>query len=316
MAEFTGTNTFVENIYLLEQSDLVLGGSEGISNKATKQLAERTMWLRKTMQGYAAITLVNASKALSKADVFLKLVVINPGNASIDCTLPALSSDDAGSKVSLVAYNVAKQVSITSTANDILLGSTTRQKLFMGNGDSLELIWLGNTWMVFEAKGNFTAVGGFEYGYAVAANTVVANGAILSRAEYPRLWEYVSVLSGGLVSDYYWNSIANYKGFFSSGDGSSTFRIPDLRSMFIRGLDLGAGITFGRNLENPGGYEADEFKSHSHTITPDDHPGRSDNANDRQVMEQNGNGRTIQTSSTGGSETRPKNIGLIPLIKV
>jgi hypothetical protein len=317
MSDFTGDTIFSENIYLIEQTDLVLGGVEGISNRATKQLAERTNWLRKMMRGFAGVTTVTASKVLLKDEVFLKLIVINANSASIECTLPLLTLDDAGYRVSLVAYNVTRQVSVLSAGiNDILLGSANRQRLYMGNGDILELIWIGNAWMVFDAKGNFSEVGGLEYRYAIAANTVVANGALLLRADYPRLWEYASGLTGSIVSELNWNNTPGYKGFFSFGNGSTNFRLPDLRSMFIRGLDLGAGITFGRNTENPGGYEADEFKSHYHNITPDDRPGRSDNANDRQVMEAGGNGRTINTSSSGGNETRPKNIGLIPLIKV
>ena len=55
-----------------------------------------------------------------------------------------------------------------------------------------------------------------------------------------------------LVDENTWNN--NNQGKFSYGDGSTNFRIPDYRGVFIRGLDSGRGLDNGRVL---GSYQMD-----------------------------------------------------------
>lgn len=316
MANVTESNIWEAGIYQLEETDLVLAGPDGIANQQAKQLANRTLWLRNAMRGFNEFTFLSVSTSLTKTDVVQKLVVIDANNASIACSLPDLPGADAGVRVSIMAYNVTKQVTVGSSSQNIIISSVLKRFLYLGDGDMIDLVWTGDHWLLLDFKGNFFEVGLPVFAYSELPNTKPATGQLLNRAEYPRLWEYANGLNGSIVNDITWNNTTGYKGFFSTGNGTTTFRLPDLRSMFIRGLDLGAGISYGRNSSNPGGYEADEFKSHSHNVTPDDRKGRSDNANDRDVMLPNGDGRTLTTSATGGTETRPKNIGLIPLIKV
>lgn len=98
------------------------------------------------------------------------------------------------------------------------------------------------------------------------------------------------------------------------GKGANeSFTLPDLRGSFIRGWD-GEGAT-AKNLDPGrifGSYQEDEFKSHSHLY--------------RDPLNRNGSGGNkgpghdhnyslINTEPTGGSETRPKNIALMPCIK-
>ncbi len=47
MGNLNETEKWEENIYQLETSDPVLGGADGISNRAPRQLANRTKWLKK-----------------------------------------------------------------------------------------------------------------------------------------------------------------------------------------------------------------------------------------------------------------------------
>ncbi|EFN7381725.1 phage tail protein, partial [Escherichia coli] len=47
MGNLNETEKWEENIYQLEISDPVLGGADGISNRAPRQLANRTKWLKK-----------------------------------------------------------------------------------------------------------------------------------------------------------------------------------------------------------------------------------------------------------------------------
>ena len=71
------------------------------------------------------------------------------------------------------------------------------------------------------------------------------NGALLSRTTFSSLWAYAQS-SGALVSEIEWSS--SNQGCFSTGDGSTTFRIPDLRGEFIRGWDDGRGIDTNRTI--------------------------------------------------------------------
>ncbi len=319
--------SFDAAVYQIETTDPLLGGAAptGVLNKAAQALANRTQWLNNALRGYDNFTFTNANKSLTLADVLLKLVVINANSASLAYILPVLTTADFGVVVSILSYNVTKQVTINSAGtNDIQIGSELRQKLFLGNGDAIKLVWTGIEWLLIEFTGNFTEVGIPFYGYYQHDNTLIAQGQLVSRADYPRLWEWANAkLGGSLIDDTTWLIIPGSKGFFSTGDGSSTFRLPDLRAMFIRGLDLSAGVDLGRASNNPGDYEADELKAHNHTISTTSSgisnndgadPARGSIGGSINSKGSSGTGKTIGT--TGGLETRPKNIGLLPLIKV
>ena len=51
---YEGENEFKEEIYLLETTDPVLGGPDGIANRATKELADRTVYLKENEVGMVA----------------------------------------------------------------------------------------------------------------------------------------------------------------------------------------------------------------------------------------------------------------------
>lgn len=117
-----------------------------------------------------------------------------------------------------------------------------------------------------------------------------ANGAAVSRTTYNALFAAIGTT-------------------FGAGDGSTTFNLPDLRGEFIRGLDDGRGVDAGRLI---GTAQADALKAHTHGYT--------------KVIEgvvvQSGTGATVvrsptadTTSSTGGDETRPRNVALLYCIK-
>ena len=46
MANLQETSTWEAGIYQLETSDPVMGGENGIDNRAPRQLANRTLWLK------------------------------------------------------------------------------------------------------------------------------------------------------------------------------------------------------------------------------------------------------------------------------
>lgn len=120
---------------------------------------------------------------------------------------------------------------------------------------------------------------------------IKANGAAISRTTYAQLFSKIGTTHG-------------------AGNGSTTFNVPDLRGEFVRMWDDGRGIDSGRVF---GSFQADEFKSHSHTLPVRDNNNTGDNyiedADSTQLI------RTANTGSTGGDETRPRNIALAAYIK-
>ena len=129
-----------------------------------------------------------------------------------------------------------------------------------------------------------------------------ANGAAISRTTYAVLYAAIG------------NS-------FGPGDGSTTFNLPDLRGVFVRGWDHGAGrdpdaasrtalLSGGATGNNVGSYQADEFKSHTHTIKWLPNDGAA--GNNKHAFE---GPYLYTTSAAGGNETRPKNVYLMYIIK-
>lgn len=121
-----------------------------------------------------------------------------------------------------------------------------------------------------------------------------ANGAAISRTAYADLFAAIGTT-------------------FGSGDGFNTFNLPDLRGEFVRGWDDGRGVDAGRTL---GSAQADEFKSHTHGTQYDDRtPSGIDYNGSRSEIGGVGTGWNYQTTATGGTETRPRNVALLACIK-
>jgi microcystin-dependent protein len=147
-------------------------------------------------------------------------------------------------------------------------------------------------------------VGSIVYVPANAAPTgyIKANGALVSRTTYAALWAYAQASGNLAASDGAWVA-----GKFSPGDGSTTFRIPDLRAEFIRGWDDGRGVDSGRAI---GTAQADDLKAHTHTGGVSGSAGYTAGAASSAFVTP-----TVATGSTGGTETRPRNIALLGCIK-
>ena len=123
---------------------------------------------------------------------------------------------------------------------------------------------------------------------AAPTNFIKANGAAVSRTAYSALFTAIGTT-------------------FGTGDGSTTFNVPDLRGEFMRGWDDARGIDASRVF---GSAQADELKSHTHSYSRAAQNNRADGGSSSMT----GYG-TNTTGATGGSETRPRNIAMLACIK-
>ena len=98
---------------------------------------------------------------------------------------------------------------------------------------------------------------------------------------------------------------------YGAGDGSTTFALPDLRGYFVRGSGTNSDATAAGTF---GAKQADDIKSHTHTVVDDAVQTTSTPGGVVNITFPNGT-QTRTTSSTGGTETRPKNIAMLYCIK-
>jgi len=122
-----------------------------------------------------------------------------------------------------------------------------------------------------------------------------ANGAAVSRTSYAALFAAIGTT-------------------FGVGNGSTTFNLPDLRGEFLRGWDDGRGIDSGRGF---GSAQAGEIQAHTHEKAAA-YGNPAATFSDSSVWSRVGTAdqtSSIRTGSTGGTETRPRNIALLACIK-
>ena len=140
--------------------------------------------------------------------------------------------------------------------------------------------------------GDNTPAGTVIYHAASAAPTgyLKANGASLSTTTYAALFAAI--------------------GYTFGGSGAS-FKVPDLRGEFLRGWDDSRGIDTGRDF---GTAQTDDFKSHSHSDPTWNGVSGSYEVPTGAYGYDYGP-QSAPTGSTGGTETRPRNIALLACIK-
>ena len=102
-------------------------------------------------------------------------------------------------------------------------------------------------------------IGLIDYGYVAKQYHIVAFGGEFNRADYPKLWAYLEANPALLKTEAEWTteSTANdgICGFYSDGNGTTTFRVPNLDKAFLRPHSRGVGT-----------YQTDTLKSHTHGI--------------------------------------------------
>ena len=145
-------------------------------------------------------------------------------------------------------------------------------------------------------------IGLIDYGYVAKNYHIVAFGGEFNRADYPKLWAYLQANPTLVKTQAQWQTEATTNGgicgFFSDGNGTTTFRVPNLDKAFLRPDSRGVAS-----------YQVDEFKSHRHAIGTTYY-----NVGGVAAAQNPSDGSNAYSSYVGGSETRPKNIAVLPLI--
>ena len=319
MANLSEMSRWEAGIYQWETSDPVQGGPNGIDNRPTRELANRTRWLYDELgrvkarmdepNFYKSIT-VSDSKALFDANNYLQIGADAAGgyirnkktNKGIqlknDGTLQYDGSDIiTARKVSHSPDDYTVATVPSSFALNKAFDNSIKRGGAIGLGGAAHQIAIGwdTPGLVARVDNNVMNVGVPVGAVAYFAQDVPpfgwlkANGAEVSRTIYANLFAAIGERYG-------------------RGDGRTTFNLPDLRGEFIRSWDDGRAIDKNRAL---GSWQADEFRSHSHGI----------GVNRMSDTDRGSNSSTVsvdtvgQTDPAGGIETRPRNIALLACIK-
>ena len=300
MANLKETAYWEEGIYQWETTDPVLGGENGIDNKPTRQLANRTVWLKQELEAAQQIQrsrLITAGAGLTgggnlSADRSIALATPSTlsgntanwaGNGTVGHT------HELAQATATLAGVVKLMNTLNSTATDAALSAAQGKALndAIAAINALLVGYTANSFcpsgMVMIFAGDFAPVGWLK-----------ANGAAVSRTVYANLFVAIGTRYG-------------------AGDGYSTFNLPDLRGEFPRFWDDGRGVDAGRGL---GTWQGDAIRNGVLGI--------SNKATRGIVWENNWQNFGIQAQLDfdasrvvpTANENRPRNIALLACIKI
>lgn len=107
------------------------------------------------------------------------------------------------------------------------------------NGNKATILYPDNSFSDVEVDlSNLNRIGMIDYGYVAKEYHIVAFGGEFNRADYPKLWDYLQANPSLVKTQAQWQSEATANGgicgFFSDGDGTTTFRVPNLDKAFLR----------------------------------------------------------------------------------
>jgi microcystin-dependent protein len=194
----------------------------------------------------------------------------------------------------------AATLNVTSTANTTISGNLSL--LQGGNSKSITYSRPGAGTPVVANLNDFLVIPGTIIAFAQSGSTpsgyIWCDGSAVSRATYPALFAAIGTTWG-------------------TGDGSTTFTLPDLRGLFLRGTGTnnivkrqdGAFATSG----NTGTYSGDTFGSHNHTLTLNTADYAAGFKNNIGVLAPNQNQQNTGQKSTAGNINPEKEGGGAPI---
>ena len=318
MTPIVEVRSFDASVNQYDTTDPVLGGFGGISNAPIVALANRSRYLFDYKNSFTGIAEIASSAAIDNS-YLRKLIYIN-ATVNVTLSLASLVNFTIGQRLFFKVKNAAgKCVSIMPAGAELLKDGSVTKNIWLYDGEEITLVARSITeWEILDAKGNFDTAGNDGLVRKMPKNSMVADGSTgYLRADYARLWD---AIGASAIDDGTWLTYPlNYRQYFSIGDGITTFRIPDMRSMVWKGLDLGRGISLGRYGSNAGAYEPDEVGPHTHSVpipkeltsTTQDGTGRITTGD--QAIEPF-DAVSLTAMSSTNIETTIKTVGFIPII--
>lgn len=278
--------------------------------------------------GFAGtIDVTAATYTVQAADVYFRYRLVGTAATQV-ITLPALSGVplDGFFYFDNTVGGTAVQPRLLTNGTDrilyngFLLPLNQFAEFWVSKGKTLKLQNAGG--LFWEVIGNYDGdtVGERFAGTYYANNCVPEDGRLMDGDEYPRLWFWLNNILPvpyKIIDNRVGNPGFNHNtgglngkiGAFIIHPTLKKFIMPDTRNLFERGEKSFTVINNDaeRFADIPGGYQADMVGPHNHTIPI--RAGRSDNANDRDVMLPGGT--TVTDVNPNSLETRPKNFAVI-----
>ncbi|UIN52371.1 MULTISPECIES: phage tail protein [Pseudomonas] len=215
----------------------------------------------------SVVTRLASSKALSDQELGLVLIDGSPGATTI--TLPDANVglgvrdvivrrvDNSGNRMVVQASGpdrIRFHTHLSASGYSFLV--------LMGGGDwwHLRSDGAGSWWQVGRCDNSALGRPFFETSTTLNPGGYgVPNGDLLKRSEWPWLWDFART-SGALTTE---AARAGMEGGWTSGDGATNFRIPEIRGEFLRVLSEGRNIDTGRVA---GSLQAHALQSHNHYL--------------------------------------------------
>lgn len=268
------------------------------------------------------VQLVDVNTTLD-ATIIGKAVLISGTNPYLEITLPDITTVlankvlfflfEGGNHINAAVkcFGIQKIQWLKQNLTELIGGQSEQFGLFKWVDPNDSSIY---AWRVINPDGNYKTAGEIVdiYKETNVLNCIYANGATVSRNTYKRLWNHVQTLdSSMLVSDTDWNNAAlNNKGKYSSGDGSTTFRLPQLYTAgFLRAVN--SSVRKAGSFEVETVKVADDVKGVKVTGTGTV-AGPVDN-----VTTPGNQFNLLSAYDIGtGTETKPANFGVYKLIRI
>ena len=158
---------------------------------------------------------------------------------------------------------------------------------------------------------------------AIPAGYVAADGQLLTRTTYSAAWARVDIGDVPVVADAAWLASSTNRGAYTPGNGTTTFRIPDLNGKAVGTLAAPFLRGDGTNSTGiAGNFQGSENLSHAHLPTrpafmSNEYPNNQGGFTSGSVPSYAGQGLAMgSTGASGGVEARPVNVTGVYVIKL